>query len=339
MPESAVVESTPAPSAPSTAREAIDSVLSKHSDSSSPATSGRSDASDSRSSATGTVASAVASRPDATPSPASSTDPATRQPSDAEDPIKDDDWLTPEKRQRILRNARAREAESVRTTLEQQLGFEIKDERALAEVRAFISNPSAYVNANAERLGITLPVAPAPREAAPPVQARGERPLPDARSDDGTLFYTEKQTLALLDWYASQSEDKLASRLAPLEKLHERMTADQIRAEANEHAKGEVSKAEKWEGFNELKPRILALMRQDGRRTLLSAYNEVFQTEYLPASKSKMRQSILDELKSRPVAPAGVSPSAQARTPASKRQGANTAKEAIEIALAKHAEG
>lgn len=121
-------------------------------------------------------------------------------------------------------------------------------------------------------------------------------PTPDAQGEDGTPFYSATQLKKWNEWNKRQMESSLLSRIAPLE---ERMKQERMEADSKTYAQKVLSEASTWEGFDELRPRIKALMQEDGRRTIHSAYQQAYREEYQPKQRQKIREEVLAEMNSK----------------------------------------
>jgi hypothetical protein len=226
----------------------------------------------------------------------------------------------PEKRARIVDNARAKEREAVTAEI-RSYGLDLTDRNAMENIRAFNANPLDYIQKYARHYNIPVETIygkpPAPAQAPQPAERRG----PSLRAEDGTAAYSAADVDAILEDRMAQIEKSLAEKLSPYEAARQRDETQRIYNQVNDEARQEIADAEaNWEGFAEMKPRILDLMRSDKRVTMASAYARVTK-EYVASDRQKTRQSVLNELKQTPPAPSDVRPGATTRSSQTKSRG------------------
>jgi len=143
------------------------------------------------------------------------------------------------------------------------------------------------------------------------------------------------QVDALVDNLFAQIED-LKSSMGPIRQTHDQLQQQRIYAEAVNVADAQFKEISQWEGFSDVKDRMLELMKADGRVTPDSAYRRAYQEIYRPKLEETIRRKALDDLRKAPVTtPKGASLSAQPRA-AAKKPGALSVKDAIEMAIEKH---
>lgn len=211
------------------------------------------------------------------------------------------------------------------------MGFRLDDENAIANVAAFMADPPGYIRRYADHFGVsaTAPAAPTP---APPAAPAFERPKPILTSEDGKAAYDA----AAMDQYLNHvfaRIDQLETRFTPLDELQTRLQDAQIRSDARAYAEQRMSEVKKWDGFEELAPKIAQLMRADKRHSIESAYITLYHADYLPKSEERSRQKFLTELQNRPAAPK-VPQETKTRARSENRKGLTT-REAIEGAAEK----
>ena len=177
--------------------------------------------------------------------------------------------------------------------------------------------------------------APASRQTAAP---QGTEPEPDlVNPDTGELLYSAPQLQKALAWREGQIEARIRAELQPLMDSHRQSQQDRemstLTSQATAKAAEAVEEAKTWEGFEELKPKIAALMRSDRRYSLEGAYLKVYQTEYVPTRKQRERESVVAELKQKGRAgESGISPNS--RSNASPTTGTAGFREVLERELA-----
>lgn len=219
--------------------------------------------------------------------------------------------------QRIVENARRKEADKVRGEIEQQYAqYRTPDfENTMRAWRMADENPRQFLEAlaSADPRYAEL-IAPAPQSHAQRAagQATGstEKPEPDVLLSDGRLAYSADQTEKLAAWHAQQRVEELerryAERFGPIEQDYR--VSKQVQS-AYENVSNQLAEAEKWPGFSEAKADILAALQADRKLGLKDAYIRVVIPKLQP-SRDRMRQEILAELNAKPRAASGVIPSA-----------------------------
>lgn len=262
-------------------------------------------------------------------------DGATRQPGDTDDDdVKDDSkWKELESRRSILKNARTKGASEFQRGLEQRLGFSLSDENTVQNLRLFVSDPAGYLQRYAQHFGLA-PNAEPPK--APANTAGFQRPSPRLAAEDGTPAYAQAEVDALVDHLNGQIEE-LKRSLNPIQQTHQQFEQQRVWSQAMSEADRTYKEISSWEGFDDVKDRMLELMKTDGRVTYESAYRRAYQEIYRPKLEQTVRQKALDDLKKAPaVTPKVVTPNAQARAGASSKRGNLSVAEAIEFAVEKH---
>jgi TolA-binding protein len=284
---------------------------------------------------------AGASGPEASPTAAVSQDArdgATRQPDDADgEDVKDDSkWKELDSRRTILKNARSKGAAEFRSNLEQRLGFSLDDENTLANVAMFRQDPAGYIKRFAQHFGLQAPEQAQRPQPTAPNGKTFERPSPRLRAEDGTPAYAQPEVDALIDHLTSQIQE-LKGSIDPLQQMRQQMEQQSVMAQAHTEAARTFEEIKTLEGFEDVKDRMLSLMKADGRVTWESAYRRAYQEIYRPKLEQSLRQRALDDLKKAPVTtPKGPSPNAQPRGVAPAKRGGLSVAEAIQAAVEKH---
>lgn len=228
----------------------------------------------------------------------------------------------------ILKTTREKVAQETRQAVEQEIGpwrqvmssFRPEEFAPVVDKLASLSrDPVAFyrdLGQELQRNGLlpnqSQPHAPT-RSAAP----QGAEPEPDlVNPETGELLYSAPQLQKALAWREAQIESRLRAELQPLVESHRQGQQEreltQIKTTADKNAADAIAEASQWEGFEELKPKIAALMRQDRRYSLEGAYTRVFQTEYLPGLKQRERASVVAELNQKGRAgQSGISPNSR----------------------------
>jgi hypothetical protein len=208
----------------------------------------------------------------------------------------------------ILGNARTK----ARADVLAELG--IDGEMQAPEVRAHISalrtDPLAYMYALANSLvrsGHLKLDDPAP---GPAVQ-QPKLPDPDFQTPDGARLYGADAIMEILRQRDEAWRGELQSALAPFRQTQETIEQQQNQATAWGLAEADLKVASTWDGFNDLRKDVAALMRSDPRHTLQSAYITVHQKALQTrdqALRDKVRRETLDELKKSPPATGEIKP-------------------------------
>jgi hypothetical protein len=223
--------------------------------------------------------------------------------------------VPPERLKRIVQNTRDKAQSQV---YEGEIGYTPDEYRTLKPWVDLLAQDgvAAYhaIGARLRQQGLLNDAAPA--QAPPPVAARpvAQRPQPDLRAEDGTLAYSAPAMEQLLQWQAAQINGQLDERFKPFDEMQHERKVEQIHNHADKLATAAIAQAETWEGWNDLKPKVAAMMQRDGRHTLNSAYNALLPA-YLKERDTKLkaeaRQQTLDEIAAKPKAPGkSVAPSA-----------------------------
>ncbi len=216
----------------------------------------------------------------------------------------------------VLDNARKKEAARIES---EEYGVPLTEWKSTWKPHFDVlrtQGPVAYHKALGDQLrqrGLLPADSPSqPAQTAQPVAtqptAPNEQPRPDLRAEDGRLAYSAEQMEKFMQWKFGQFEEKLNGRFKPVEEMTGKVRETEMRSQASEAARAQLTEAESWPDFSELKPEIHRLMREDGRRTLQSAYIEASKA-HRPQVTSKIREGILKELQSTPAAPNTMSPS------------------------------
>lgn len=132
--------------------------------------------------------------------------------------------------------------------------------------------------------------------AAAPAGGQHDMPAPDVILLDGSRTYSTEGLQRLLNWNGQQTEQRLASRLQPIER--ERQQREMIEA-AIPRVRQQIADAETWPLFKESKQEILAALQSDPRIDLREAYQRVVLPK-MSASRSKIREEVLREMGAQP---------------------------------------
>lgn len=135
---------------------------------------------------------------------------------------------------------------------------------------------------------------------------------PFSAFDDQTAGVLRKA----LDSYKRQLEQQFDQRLKPFEVQAART---QMTHQAHEQARQAFDEARTWEGFDELRGDIHALMSRDARYNLHGAYQKVYREKYLPMRDQKVRNAVLAELQQKRGASTEHPGKASAQTPSRLR--------------------
>lgn len=255
------------------------------------------------------------------PQPPTSTQPATGakdQGDDDGETLNSKDWLSLEKRREILKGARDKQ----RRVMLQELG--LKEETPLDALRPHLTlmmaDPAEYYR----QLGETLrargvipaePAAPQVQPPPPPPPQPRRPPQPDLVFADGRQAYSAEAAANLVDFAMAMLRGEFAQvledRLSPLQQTHEAVRTSQIRQQAYTVASEAINEASTWIHFEELRPKIAALMAADKRVTLQSAYNRLLQ-EKMKTEPAKIREetrlATLKEIQQAPHQAQGIVP-------------------------------
>jgi hypothetical protein len=249
----------------------------------------------------------------------------------------------------ILKTTREKVATETREAVEKELGpwrqvmssFRPDEFAPVVDKLASLSrDPVAFyrdLGQELQRNGL-LPDQPPPHAPTRSAAPQGSEPEPDlVNPDTGELLYSAPQLQKALAWREQQIESRLRREMQPLMESHR--TAQQERelstltTAATAKASEAIAEAQTWEGFDELKPKIAALMRNDRRYSLEGAYLKVYQTEYVPTRKQRERESVVAELKQKGRAgSSGISPNS--RSNATPTNGTGGFREVLERELA-----
>ena len=296
-----------------------------------------------------TTSPASGTGPVSAPSPPSSTVQATTPPSGEDDDLKDAGWLDLNKRRILLQNAREKERTKAIGDLKTRLGLDPTDPNVVANIQAFFGNPKAYVQRYGATWGLTLAEAtPVATPKTSPAPQTFERPKPSLLAQDGvTAAYDASAIDTLLGHYDGVLAE-LKQHLAPLQQTHADLQEERLRAHVERNATRTYEAMQKWPGFEELRPKIGALMQQswdqfyrgeisqDQILSAESAYRQVVSSDYLPSLEGKIRQNVLAELAKTPSVPKGTTPATPTRGTGDQRKGGMTAREALAYARSVH---
>lgn len=297
------------------------------------------------------VTSATDDTPDEAQAPAG--DPPSSDPLKADDP---DAPTTPEtadapppdtkpkgpipfqRHEAILKTTREKVAAETRAAVDQELGpwrqviSSFRPEEfapILPQIQKLSTDPVAFYRDLGEQLqqhGL-LPQQPQPHAPTRSAAPQGAEPEPDlVNPDTGELLYSAPQLQKALAWREGQIEARLRREMQPLMESHRQSQQERemstLKTSAEAKASDAIAEAQTWEGFDELKPKIAALMRNDRRYSLEGAYLKVYQSEYVPTRKQRERESVVAELKQKGRAgSSGISPNSRSNaTPTDSSQ-------------------
>jgi hypothetical protein len=300
-------------------------------------------------------ASRSGSEPDST-TPAVPPSKATQPPASDDEILRDNTaWLTLEKRQTTLSNARTKAATEARAQLFQELGID-GDGRRMAELaphaRLLLSDPVEYHRQLGESLrrdGLLReeppthapkPATTAARTAASPFAL----PEPRLQTPDGVGVYGTDEVKGIVENLLGHIDSILDERLQPHEKTRERMESERLWAEADRLAVNDIATAKSWPMFDQLSKRIGELMSEAVRNKqslpIKDAYNAAY-VEYshreAPNTEATIRARLLEELNQQPAGDIARpnAPAVHAREP----RRARTLNEEIDRAVERAARG
>lgn len=226
----------------------------------------------------------------------------------------------------ILKTTREKVANETREAVEREIGpwrpviSNFKPEEfapVLDQIQLLAKDPVRFYQDLGRELQQAGRLPSAPEARAPQPQPDDREPEPDLiNSDTGELLYSAPQLQKAIAWREARMEAKINERIGPLVQAHQRsqQTAaiSEIKTAADKQAAEVIAEAQTWEGFDELKPDIAALMRSDRRYSFEGAYRKVFQEKYLPGLKQREREAVVAELKQKGRAgSSGISPNSR----------------------------
>jgi hypothetical protein len=159
-------------------------------------------------------------------------------------------------------------------------------------------------------------------------------PEPDEELSDGSKVYSMDGLKALLAWQSQQTESRVTSayekQLKDMQSRYEPIANDwqeRRRAEAViPIIQKQIADARTWTLFNESESEILDVLRKDKTISLEGAYRQVVFPK-LVAERSKIRQEVIQEVKSAPTA-TSITPRAASK-PAAANAGPRTLEDVI----------
>lgn len=173
---------------------------------------------------------------------------------------------------------------------------------------ALNQNPVGYYNWLGQQLQARgLMPQPNGQQGAPQAQSQSQaqsmpEPSLEAVGQDGRRYgaYSADDVKSAIAFSQQQLLAQLEPRLQPIEELRKQQESARIDASASQHARELIAEAETWPEWDTLKPKVADIIAKDRRRSVHSAYQEVYKNEYLPNLKATTRQAVLDELKTAP---------------------------------------
>jgi hypothetical protein len=150
-----------------------------------------------------------------------------------------------------------------------------------------------------------------PTQAEQAILDHSDMPQPDQELSDGSRVYSLEGLAKRDEWLArkieqraiQQAEDRLSKRYAPIEQ------AWQSQVQMNKIVpvvEQQIAEARTWDKFNDLEPRIVAILKADQRISLEKAYLMAYQEdraaerEKLTTDRNKIRTELLTEIKKAP---------------------------------------
>lgn len=151
--------------------------------------------------------------------------------------------------------------------------------------------------------------------AEAPTQAPvSDMPQPDQKLEDGSMVYSMEGLQKLLEWQSSQVEQRTIKQVEQRYKpIEQQWQADQEYQKMVPVVEKQIAEARTWDGFNELEPKILDILKTDKTISLERAYMKAYQAhvaeerEKLTTDHNKVRTSVLAEIKKKPTASAAPS--------------------------------
>lgn len=144
-----------------------------------------------------------------------------------------------------------------------------------------------------------------------PVDAPASMPQPDVDIGNGQRSYSVEGLNKLLAWQAQQVEQKVTQRFAPME---QQWKSQAMQSQAAASVKAAIDDARQWPGFTEHEADVLQALRADRKMSLEAAYRKVVLPK-LQADRTKMREELLAELKTKPTTTSVPTPSPATPTP------------------------
>jgi hypothetical protein len=127
---------------------------------------------------------------------------------------------------------------------------------------------------------------------AAPAATEDPEPQPDLQAENGMPVYSAQQQRQWQEWQTRRLRAEFEERLRPFE---ESRTQQQARDEAVTHAKRVINDLMALPHAPELRPRIVEIMKTDGRATPQSAYRKAFD-EWEAGYEARVRKAYVDEM-------------------------------------------
>lgn len=133
-------------------------------------------------------------------------------------------------------------------------------------------------------------------------QLPDDMPAPDQKLPDGTMVYSLDGLKSLLTWNSKQARQEavkdVEKRYKPME---DEWMAHQKLQTIIPQVQAQITEARKWPMFNENEDDIVKALQVDQKLSLEGAYQKVVYPKLI-ADRNKMREDLLREIKSAPVA-------------------------------------
>lgn len=136
----------------------------------------------------------------------------------------------------------------------------------------------------------------------PTVPVTDDMPEPNEELPDGTKVYNMDGLKALMAWQAKQVEDRVTRKYEDRYKPIETEWQEQKRIEATLPViRAQIAEAKTWPLFDDNEAEITRVLQLDPNISLEAAYRKVVFPK-LVAERNSMRQNVLQEIKTAPVA-------------------------------------
>lgn len=197
-------------------------------------------------------------------------------------------------------------------------------------------------------LNATLDVPATGTTTAPPATgqpaASPKAPIaiePDYKTSDGKGVFSADRVHELLAQHTALITENLTkdfeTRFGPVVQTADNLRAAERDQQATKFASDVMAKAAKWEGFDELRPKIQEIWKKSPKLTLHEAYIEAHSQFFVPTRTERERKKFLEELKTaKPVKTESPSRMARDGATAPVRRGMDV-RGAVQDALDKHA--
>lgn len=119
---------------------------------------------------------------------------------------------------------------------------------------------------------------------------------PDYRTDDGGVAFSPEAVQRMLAKQASEVEERITKRFAPIE---QRFQAETRLQAAQTAVRTQLEEAASWPGFTEGQNDILRALQADPQMTLEGAWRKVVVPK-MAADRDRIRQEVLAELNAKP---------------------------------------